>query len=87
MKKRTALWRWALLAAGIAAAAGLACGKGGHASTGHGEAAHAPSQPPPTPDTTPIAALRTPAGRLLLQTPAPAPQTTPAAAPAANRTR
>ena len=47
------------------AAAGLACGKKGHASAHRDGAAAAPA--PPTPDTTPIAALRTPAGWLLVK--------------------
>jgi hypothetical protein len=62
-------------------AAGYGCGgekahKGGHEPT-----ASAPGPAPPTPDTTPIEALRTPAGLVLkidqAQTPVPAQTPTP----------
>jgi len=75
----------AVLAAVLALSLSLsvvACGK----KKGHG-AAHAAATPapaPPTPDTTPIAALRTPAGWLLLKAEHPAAMPTPAAAPAGN---
>jgi len=67
----------------VAALAATATGCGGKTqSKGHG--AHqtaAPTTPPPTPDTTPIDALRTPAGLVLKVEPATS--TTPAAAPPA----
>ena len=62
----------ALAVVGLAAAA---CGGKPHAS-GHEAAAATPAPAPPTPDTTPIEALRTPAGLVLkienAPTPAPA---------------
>jgi hypothetical protein len=84
MTGRPAVGRRAFLAAGVFAALTLACGRGGHGSPGHGSGSQTTPQPPPTPDSTPIAALRTPAGYLLLQTPAPQTTPTPSAAPAAN---
>ena len=65
------------------AAAGLGCGKKGHSSHREGTAA-VPA--PPTPDNTPIAALRTPAGWLLVkgEPTAPPATPTPAAAAASN---
>ncbi len=54
--------RWVLVAVlGCAAAAG--CSRKPHAV--HAGESHAPEPPPPTPDTTPIAVLRTPAGLVL----------------------
>jgi len=61
---------------------GAACGKKAHAAKHASVATPAPA--PPTPDTTPIAALRTPAGWLLLKAEHPAATPTPAAAPAGN---
>ena len=61
-----------------------ACGCGGEKRHGraHGSTTAAPEPAPPTPDTTPIEALRTPAGLVLkidgAQTP---PATTPTPAP------
>ena len=86
--------RFRRMAALLFAAAGLAfagCGSkaGGHER--HGQAAQTPESPPPTPDTTPIEVLRTPAGLVLkpgdtpaalapMPTPSPAaPQAKPAA--------
>jgi hypothetical protein len=71
----------AALVAGSLAAAG--CG-GSHGDE-HPKAAEA-AQPAPTPDTTPIRDLRTPAGIALAKTeppaaPSPAPTATPAGAP------
>ena len=66
----------------VLALSGVGCGKKkSHAA--HGTAA-TPAPAPPTPDTTPIAALRTPAGRLLLKAEHPAATPTPAPAPAGN---
>jgi hypothetical protein len=62
--------------------AGVACGKKGRAPR-HASAA-TPAPAAPTPDTTPIAALRTPAGWLLLKPDHPAATPTPSAAPAGN---
>ena len=61
-----------------------ACSGKGHEGRKHAAAA-SPAPPPPTPDTTPIAALRTPAGWLLSKgeptaapaTPGPSPAPTP----------
>jgi hypothetical protein len=52
----------AVLLCAIAASAG--CG-GAHEAASHDTPAAAPAPPPPTPDTTPVAALRTPAGMTL----------------------
>jgi hypothetical protein len=65
-------------------AAGIACSRGHRAE--HAAEEHASELPPPTPDTTPIPALRTPAGLILgvEGTPvpaAPSPEGTPATAP------
>ena len=69
----------------LAAAVATGCGGSSHGEASHGEASHggetAAALPPPTPDTTPIEALRTPAGLVLKIAPA----TTPAA-PAASTT-
>lgn len=55
----------------VASVVSLGCGKGSsHAAAHHGEAEVTP-QAPPTPDTTPIEALRTPAGLVLKITPGP----------------
>jgi hypothetical protein len=58
-----------------------ACSGKGHEGRKH--AAASPAPPPPTPDTTPIAALRTPAGWLLAkgEPTAAAPTPSPTAAP------
>jgi hypothetical protein len=77
------LARVAALLAGVLAAASLGCGKTGHSRAGHGAAATT-ALAPPTPDNTPIAALRTPAGWLLLKTERPAATPTPSASPASN---
>ena len=64
-------------------AATFAAGCGG--SSSHGEASHggetAPALPPPTPDTTPIEALRTPAGLVLKIAPVTTPSPSVTAAP------
>jgi hypothetical protein len=63
-----------------AAATGVACGERAHAGR-HGRASAAPEPAPPTPDTTPIDALRTPAGVALKinEAPTAAPALTPTA--------
>ncbi|HTO75047.1 MAG TPA: hypothetical protein VMQ61_03140 [Thermoanaerobaculia bacterium] len=72
----------AAILAAVFALSGVACGKKkSHAA--HGTAA-TPAPAPPTPDTTPIARLRTPAGWLLLKPEHSAATPTPAAAPAGN---
>jgi len=60
----------------LACAVAAGCSRKPHAT--HAAESHAPEPPPPTPDTTPIAALRTPAGLVLVVegTPAP-PELTP----------
>ncbi len=63
------------------AAAALGCGSPAHEGR-HAEEKATPAPAPPTPDTTPIEALRTPAG-MVLKLDAPAP--TPAASPAAPK--
>ncbi|MGH9366959.1 MAG: hypothetical protein ACRD3M_04715 [Thermoanaerobaculia bacterium] len=75
--------RVAALFAGLCVVASLGCGKKGHSGAGHA-AAVTPAPPPPTPDNTPVASLRTPAGWLLLKTEPPAPTPAPAASPASN---
>ena len=69
----------------LAAAVATGCGGSSHGEAPHGAEGHggqaAAALPPPTPDTTPIEALRTPAGLVLKIAPA----TTPAA-PAASTT-
>ncbi len=64
------LARWVGLSLSIVLLAATACGKSRKAAhdAGHGEAEATPA-PPPTPDTTPIEALRTPAGLVLKITP------------------
>ncbi len=69
----------ALSLAVLALGGGLACGKNGHSGKGHAPAAQAPA--PPTPDNTPIAALRTPAGWLLAKTEPPPATPTPTPKP------
>jgi hypothetical protein len=74
--------RFTLLVAAVALAAGCSRGRESHLG---GERPRAEA-PPPTPDTTPIAALRTPAGLVLGVEGTPAavrttPTPTPAAAP------
>ncbi len=65
------LARWVGLSLSIVLLAAGACSrKAAHGSDGHGDTGgHA--RAPPTPDTTPIEALRTPAGLVLKITPAP----------------
>lgn len=77
--------RVAALLFGICAVASLGCGKKAH-SGDHGDAAAA-SPAPPTPDNTPIASLRTPAGLLLMKGEPAAPTPTPAAASPASNSR
>lgn len=72
----------ALLLGGFALAS-LGCGRKGHSISSHGYTA-TPAPAPPTPDTTPIASLRTPAGWLLVKTERVGPTPTPAASGAAN---
>jgi hypothetical protein len=64
-----------VLAVVVLCSLGLSCSKGHRA--GHATEKQAPEQPPPTPDTTPVVVLRTPAGLVLgvEGTPAPAPPT------------
>ena len=63
------------LAVVLVCALGLACSNREHAA--HGAEKKTPEPAPPTPDTTPVAILRTPAGLVLgvEGTPAPAPPT------------
>lgn len=69
---------WLLLFVAASPLAGR-CSKGGHAE--HSAQRPAPEPAPPTPDTTPIASLRTPAGLVLgVEATAP-PQTTPTPIP------
>jgi hypothetical protein len=74
---------WVGLVLVIPALAATGCGGKSHGS-GHDEPAAAPTVPPPTPDTTPIEALRTPAGLVLKienpTTPTPSPAPTPSTA-------
>jgi hypothetical protein len=76
-----------LAVAVLAAPLAVGCGGSSHGKASHGKASHgteahggeaAPALPPPTPDTTPIEALRTPAGLVLKI--APATTSTPAGA-------
>ncbi len=62
----------------VVAAGSLGCGKKAHVAH---EAEAAEAAPNPTPDTTPIAALRTPAGWLLVKGEPTAPPVTPTPAP------
>ena len=71
-----------LLLCAFTAAGLLGCGKKGHASAHGAGAAAIPA--PPTPDNTPIAALRTPAGWLLVKAEPTAPPATATPAPASN---
>ena len=48
----------------LACAAAVGCSRKPHADA-HAAESHAPEAPPPTPDTTPIPILRTPAGLVL----------------------
>jgi hypothetical protein len=74
------LSRWVGLAVAVAVLAAAGCGRKPHAAR-HDALAATPEPAPPTPDTTPIAALRTPAGLALAiegpPTPAPASAPTP----------
>jgi hypothetical protein len=65
------LVRWFGLSVAIVVLAAVACGKKPAHGSGHAGAPEATPLPPPTPDTTPIEALRTPAGLVLKITPAP----------------
>ena len=65
----------------LLAAATSGCGEKAHRSA-HGAASTAPEPAPPTPDTTPIEALRTPAGLVLkVDAPTPVPSVTPTPTP------
>lgn len=64
------LARWVGLSLSIVLLAAAACGRKASHESGHGGPEATPA-PPPTPDTTPIEALRTPAGLVLKITPAP----------------
>jgi hypothetical protein len=65
----------------LAAAAIYGCGGKAHRAA-HGEASTTPPPAPPTPDTTPIEALRTPAGLVLkIDAPTPVPSVTPTRTP------
>jgi len=67
--------RWAAAFLVLAACASGGCGGKKQAQDGHGQAEPAAVAAAPTPDTTPIEALRTPAGLVLKttgQTPVPA---------------
>ncbi len=64
--------RLAGLSFGLTALAATGCG-GKAESKGHGAHQTTPTTPPPTPDTTPIEALRTPAGLVLKIEPATSP--------------
>ena len=55
----------------LAVVAACACGKKSSHATGDAAEPVTTPAPPPTPDTTPIEALRTPAGLVLKITPAP----------------
>lgn len=76
----------ALLLAACVVVPGCSRGKPAPHAT-EGDAQHAPEPPPPTPDTTPIAILRTPAGLVLSVEETPLPPAaeataTPAVSPA-----
>lgn len=72
----------ALLLGGFALAAS-GCGRKSHSLAVHGGAAR-PAPAPPTPDNTPIASLRTPAGWLLVKAERTAATPTPAASAATS---
>jgi len=75
---------WLLLVAAVCGL-GPGCSKAKHSE--HATRARAAESPPPTPDTTPVAALRTPAGLVLGVEGTPAPAVpTPATTGAAPRT-
>lgn len=76
------MFRLTALVSIVLALGSLGCGKKAHsrAERGAGDSALAS----PTPDFTPIAALRTPAGWLLLKTEQPAATPTPAPPPASS---
>lgn len=86
MNRRTAVALAGLLLAACVLAAG--CSKRPHAGGAtHSDVQHGPELPPPTPDTTPIAILRTPAGLVLSVEETPLPPAaeataTPAVSPA-----
>lgn len=63
MKRPRNVWLGVALAA-VAAFPAAGCGGGSHKDASHGGAEVTPAAPP-TPDTTPIEALRTPAGLVL----------------------
>ena len=81
-----------LAVAVLSATVSAGCGGSSHGEASHGAEGHggesAPALPPPTPDTTPIEALRTPAGLVLKiggpTTPAAIHATTTATTPAAT---
>ena len=82
--KQAALVRFRRTAALVLAAAGLAAGGCGSKAAGkerHAQSAPAPEAARPTPDTTPVEALRTPAGLVLKPGEAPS-----AATPASQAT-
>ena len=72
-------------AASLLAVTLVGCKNKPHGADHHGAEASTPA-PPPTPDTTPIEALRTPAGLVLkidsAQTPSPTPSPVPTPSPA-----
>ena len=77
MTVKTARWtRGAAILLLILAAATFGCGGKGHARKGHATVS-TPPPAPPTPDNTPIASLRTPAGWLLVKGEKPAATPTP----------
>jgi hypothetical protein len=72
-----------LAISGVALAA--ACGPKSHGKE-HKEGSATPAPPPPTPDTTPIAALRTPAGLVLkIDSPTPSPSAAPTPTPVSEK--
>lgn len=70
-----------LLTATVSVTAAAGCGSKARGREPHPKAAQAPEPAPPTPDTTPIEALRTPAGLVLKLEETPS--VTPAASPSA----
>ncbi len=76
------LVRLAALVSIVLVLASLGCGKQAHSKADRG--ARDTALASPTPDFTPIAALRTPAGWLLLKTERPAATPTPAPPPASS---
>jgi hypothetical protein len=82
--------RFVRLAAGLCvaiagAALAASCGPKSHGNE-HREGSATPAPAPPTPDTTPIAALRTPAGLVLkIDSPTPSPAAAPARTPVSEK--